>query len=410
MRIEQAVVRFPPGHNHIPFIQLEAHAAVHHRLRVVYRSLQHPALWRPPVAVVDQLGVARHQLVFQVCNLAIQRDGFYRPVGFQHDRAAGCFVAAAGFHAHIAVLHDIVAADAVGAADAVEFRKHRGGAHRLAVQAHYVAAGKFEFDIGCLIGCVFRAHAPAPHVLFRLRPGVLQLVALVGDMQQVGIHRVGRFLLRPGVIHRNIVLLAVGHEGFARAQVPLPPGRYHMNAGLQRVGAELKAHLVVTLAGGAVGDGIRAGFVGNLDQALGNQGPGDGGTEQVFTLVNGVGAKHGEDKIAHELLAQVFNVDFANTHGLGLGARGLQLLALADISGEGNHLAAVVLLQPAGDHRGIETAGVGQHHFVDIRRHVLLQEIIRRAAILLPGAANSQSATRHTIRSHTFCDSMRPWR
>jgi hypothetical protein len=45
---------------------------------------------------------------------------------------------------------------------------------------------------------------------------------------------------------------------------------------------------------------------------------------------------------------------FAGAHHLGLLACRLQLLALAEIGGEGHHLAAVFGLQPFQDDRGVE--------------------------------------------------------
>ena len=160
--------------------------------------------------------------------------------------------------------------------------------------------------------------------------------------------------------------LAVGHQGFPGGQIPLPPGGDHLDTGLQCVGAELEPHLVIALAGGAVGDGVGAGLVGDLDQALGDQGAGDGSAQQVLALVYRVGAEHGEYEVPDKFLAQVVDIDFLDTHGLRFGASGLNLLALADIGGKGDNLALVVILQPAHDDRGIEAAGIGQDHFLDI--------------------------------------------
>ncbi len=44
-------------------------------LAVVDRRLQHLALGREPEAVVDELGIARHQLVLQMHGAAVERDG-----------------------------------------------------------------------------------------------------------------------------------------------------------------------------------------------------------------------------------------------------------------------------------------------------------------------------------------------
>ena len=48
-------------------------------------------------------------------------------------------------------------------------------------------------------------------------------------------------------------------------------------------------------------------------------------------------------------------------------------LGLAEVGAVADHLAAVVLPQPGHDHRGVEAAGVGQHHLLHITlRHRLL--------------------------------------
>src|SRR5690606_7672148 len=107
---------------------------------------------------------------------------------------------------------------------------------------------------------------------------------------------------------------------------------------VERVVAELEPHLVVALAGGAVRHRIGAGLVRDLDLTLGDQRPRDRGAEKIHAFIQRVGAEHREDEVAHELLS------------------------LAEVGGEGNHLAAVFLLQPAQDHRRIEPAGIGEHN------------------------------------------------
>ena len=45
---------------------------------------------------------------------------------------------------------------------------------------------------------------------------------------------------------------------------------------------------------------------------------------------------------------------------------GPEFFALAEIGGEGDDLAAVSGLQPLEDDRGVEPAGIGQHHLFHI--------------------------------------------
>ena len=159
--------------------------------------------------------------------------------------------------------------------------------------------------------------------------------------------------------------LGVLDQARARAQVPFPPGRDHPDPGIERIGRQLEADLIVALAGGAMGDRVGADLVCDLDQPFGDQRPRDRGAEQICALVQRIGAKHRKNVVGNEGLAQVLDVDRCRPHQLGLGARRLELLALAEVGGEGHHLAAVAVLQPAQDHRGVEPPGIGQHHLPD---------------------------------------------
>ena len=152
------------------------------------------------------------------------------------------------------------------------------------------------------------------------------------------------------------------------ANLPLAPRRDHLDVGLQRIGRELEAHLVVALAGRAMGDRVGADLARDLDQPLGDQRPRDRGAEQIEAFVLGVGAEHREDEVAHEFLAQILDEDVLrlDAEHLGLGARRLELLALAEIGGEGHDLAAVGRLQPLEDDRSVEAAGIGEDDALDL--------------------------------------------
>src|SRR5690606_37201886 len=140
----------------------------------------------------------------------------------------------------------------------------------LAVDGDNVTVAVGQLDVGRGVRRSFRGLGPAPHVFFVLGPGVFQHAAFIGDVQQVGIHGARRFFLAVA-LDRDGVLFGVVHPLIAREQVLLTPGSDDLDAGLERVGAQLETHLVVALAGGAVGNGVGAGFVGDLDQTLGDQ-------------------------------------------------------------------------------------------------------------------------------------------
>ena len=120
-----------------------------------------------------------------------------------------------------------------------------------------------------------------------------------------------------------------------------------------------------------MGNRIGAGFFGDFHEALGDQRAGDGRAEKIEALVNGVRPEHGEDEFADEFLAQILNVNFLDARALGLAPGRLKLFALAEISRKCHDLAIIFHLQPFQDHRGVEPAGIGKHHFfhVSLRGH-----------------------------------------
>ena len=168
----------------------------------------------------------------------------------------------------------------------------------------------------------------------------------------------------------------------AAGEVPFPPRRDDLDVGLERIIAQLKTHLVVALAGGAMADRIGADLLGDLDLLLGDQGPRDRGAEQIDALIHRIGAEHREDIVADEFLAHILDEDVfrLDAQGLRLLARRLDLFALAQIGGEGDHLRAIFGLQPFQDDRRIQTARIGQNDFLHIlRSHDL--SYIRKAEI-----------------------------
>ena len=121
-----------------------------------------------------------------------------------------------------------------------------------------------------------------------------------------------------------------------------------------------------------MGHRIGADFLGDLDLLLGDQGRAIEGAEQIDAFIQRIGAEHRKDVVPHEFLAQILDEDVLrlDAEQLRLGARGFQLLALAEIGGEGDDLAAIFRLQPFQDHRGVEPARIGEHHLL----HILLRQ------------------------------------
>src|SRR5262249_34202777 len=101
-------------------VELKRHRAGNELLALVDRGLQHLALGREPEAVVDQLGVFRHQLILEMAGAAVERDLLDAAMRGIEDGAARSLVHAARLHADKAVLHEIKPADAVRAPKLIE--------------------------------------------------------------------------------------------------------------------------------------------------------------------------------------------------------------------------------------------------------------------------------------------------
>src|SRR5690606_40481154 len=57
-------------------VEFQAHCACHHFLALVDKGLKHLALRAPPETVIDQLRIARHQLILQMGRATIKRERF----------------------------------------------------------------------------------------------------------------------------------------------------------------------------------------------------------------------------------------------------------------------------------------------------------------------------------------------
>src|SRR5205807_8272853 len=97
-----------------------------------------------PEAVVDQLGVTRHQLVLEMRGAAVERDLLDAAVRRQQDRAAGRLVHPARLHADETVLDQIEPPDAVRPTQLVEARQQLRWRELAPVDRDRVAA--FEID------------------------------------------------------------------------------------------------------------------------------------------------------------------------------------------------------------------------------------------------------------------------
>ncbi len=128
-------------------------------------------------------------------------------------------------------------------------------------------------------------------------------------------------------------------------------------------------------------DGVGAFSARDINLLLRDHGARDRGAEEIVTLVHGVGANQRKNEIARELLAQIDQMKFARAGLERLFFEADGFFGLPDFGAKRDDLASELVLDPAQDHRGIEPAGIGEHHFFDrLSCHFSFPRAERRAA------------------------------
>ena len=130
---------------------------------------------------------------------------------------------------------------------------------------------------------------------------------------------------------------------------------------------QLETYLVVALARAAVDDGVRAFFQGDLHKALGDAGTGMAGAQKIV-LIDGAGLHAGDDVIVHILVRQIQDIELGRAGLLRLLLQALELVRLANVAGDRDDFAVVVVfLQPGDNDGGVQTAGICKNDFFDVR-------------------------------------------
>src|SRR5215471_1713648 len=90
--------------------------------------------------------------------------------------------------------------------------------------------------------------------------------------------------------------------------------------------------------------------------------PGQRCAEKILVLIHRSGAQGGEDVIAEELLAQIFDYNFGGSGLAGLLHHRANVIALANVGDHGDDFTVVVFLEPGNDDGGIEAPRVRQYN------------------------------------------------
>lgn len=195
-------------------------------------------------------------------------------------------------------------------------------------------------------------------VLDRRVPDVLKEARLDRAPEDVLVDGV-RGLLGGG--DREVLLLAEGDRLVTGHRVVADRGDA-LEVGGEGDDVGLEPHLVVALAGAAVGDRGGAVLLGGGDEVLDDGRPGEGRHQRIAVHVEGVGLDRREAVLLGELVLGVRDLGLDGTAGEGALADDVQVLAaLTDVDRDGDDLGARLLGDPADGDGGVQTARVGEY-------------------------------------------------
>ena len=147
---------------------------------------------------------------------------------------------------------------------------------------------------------------------------------------------------------------------------PLSPRRDDRHAGRKILDCQLKADLIVSFAGAAVGNGIRALGKRNLGKLLADDGSCKRRAEQVLFILRTHHDRRDDNLVAH-FIDKVGDDQLACAGLKRLFLQTLELVALTDVGGNSDDFGVIVVfLQPGNDDGRIQTARVGENDFLDV--------------------------------------------
>ncbi len=276
------------------------------------------------------------------------------------------FVDASTLDAHEAVLDHVDAAHTVLGTDLVEVDEERQRVALLVAVLEVSDAGgqgvlKLDGDTRDRVGGLSGVDTDREDPLVGRGARVLEDTRLVGAVHQV-------LVGGEGLVERDGDLDALGLSeadevaaaGEAIEEGRVLPGCDDPQVGGERREREFEAHLVVALAGGAVGDEGGALGAGDLDLSACDDRARQGRAEEVAPFVDGVAGDGREDELGDEVALEVDDVDGVGTGGERPAPDLVEVLVLAHVGHVGDDAVALED-EPLEDHGGIEASTVGEY-------------------------------------------------
>ena len=337
-------------------MQFHPHLTSDELLGVLNEGVERLLERRRPHAVVHKVGplLLDHALVARL--LALQGDVLHLLVGLNERDRAGGFVDLAALDANKSVLNDVDAADALGTCAAVHLLDRLQRRDGLTVDRHGDTALERDDNLvrhrreGRVVGVVV-------DVFGGRVPDVLEESGLNSAAPHILVDREGVLL---GGGDRQVVALGVV-DRLVAGEREVTHGCDALEFGCERDNANLKADLVIALAGAAVGNGRGTELLGSGDEVLDDDGPRQRRNKRILVVVERVRLERGHAVLLGELVASVGDIRLDRAAIERALADHLKVLAsLADIDGHGDDFGARGVGNPADSNRRVKTSRVGE--------------------------------------------------
>ena len=336
-------------------------------LRGVHEGIQRLAQRREPQPVVDKLCILQGDVLLEVRQLAVQAQRFQLTMRRQQQRAARSLIAPRDFMPTNRFSTRSMRPMALRAADLVQQSRRAGTAgivlpftatvHPCSkpISTSSIASGRAVRRVRPLPGRIQRRHGwglPAR----RPRARGARCCGRGSGF--------GRGWRRWGCCAFGVV-----NAVLARFQVPLAPRGNDFQLRRQRLEGVLEAHLIVALAGAAVGQRCRRLPAAPLHLVLGDDRPRQRRAKQILVLIDGARPAAPSTRSRSGTPRAGLHHHLGRAGGNGLLRHGLHVVSLAHVGHKGNDLAAVVLLQPRNNDGGIQTPEYASTTFLCSLRH-----------------------------------------
>src|SRR5829696_3230809 len=268
---------------------------IHERVQVLAQRL----LPEPRIAEVGPFAV---EIPLEVVLMDRADELLELAVAAEYDRGGGNLVDVADLEPDHAILDLIDDADPVAAAQLPRPLQQLDQTEALAVQGDRTPGLEAEPD---QLGLLWRALGPDDELEDVLGGGlveVLDLTTLRGAAPEVVVDRIGG---RLGATFDGDAALAGIRDLLLTPHLPLPHRRDHLQLGIERGDRRLQPHLVVSLAGAAVGNRVASVLASCVDRELRDQRPPQRGEEGIAAAVKRVRLDRGEHVGLGELLAGI---------------------------------------------------------------------------------------------------------